>query len=68
MGEVDAAAAAGERVVRDGWNLRSGHVLTDIAKLAAAIAPFKAPGTEQFLDQASELLTTRGPAPATLPG
>lgn len=26
MGEIDAAAAAGERVVREAWNLHSGHV------------------------------------------
>jgi tetratricopeptide (TPR) repeat protein len=61
MGEVDAAAAAGERVVREAWNLHSGHVFGEVAQLAAAIAPFGTPAATDFLDQARELLAARGP-------
>ena len=62
MGEVDAAAAAGEQVVREAWNLHSGHVFGEVAQLAAAIAPFGTPAATDFLDQARELLAARGPA------
>jgi transcriptional regulator with XRE-family HTH domain/tetratricopeptide (TPR) repeat protein len=63
MGEVDAAAAAAERVVREAWNLHSGHVFGEVADLVAAIAPFGTPAASEFLDQAHELLTARGPQP-----
>jgi transcriptional regulator with XRE-family HTH domain/tetratricopeptide (TPR) repeat protein len=60
MGEVDAAAAAAERVVREAWNLHSGHVFGEVAQLVSAIAPFGTPVARDFLDQAHELLAARG--------
>lgn len=63
MGEIDAAAAAAERVVREAWNLHSGHVFGEVAELVAAITPFGTPVASEFLDQAHELLTARGPGP-----
>jgi hypothetical protein len=63
MGEIDAAAAAGEQVVRQAWNLTSGHVFADVANLVAAIEPFGAPVARDFLDQARELLEALGSAP-----
>jgi transcriptional regulator with XRE-family HTH domain/tetratricopeptide (TPR) repeat protein len=62
MGEVDAAAAAAERVVREAWNLNSGHVFGEVADLVAAMAPFGTPVASEFLDQARELLAARRPA------
>jgi len=67
MGEIDAAAAAGLLVVSDAWNLHSSHVFGEVGQLAAAIAPLGAPEAQEFLEQAHELLTARGPAPAVLP-
>jgi hypothetical protein len=63
MGEIDAAAAAAERVVREAWNLHSGHVFGEVADLVAAITPFGTRAASDFLDQARELLTARRPAP-----
>lgn len=63
MGEVDAAAAAAERVVREAWKLHSGHVFGEVEQLVSAIAPFGTPVARDFLDQASELLAARGPRP-----
>ena len=63
MGEVDAAAAAAERVVREAWNLHSGHVFGEVAQLVSAIAPFGTPVARDFLDQAHELLAARGSGP-----
>jgi tetratricopeptide (TPR) repeat protein len=63
MGEVDAAAAAAERVVREAWNLHSGHVFGEVADLVRAMAPFGTPVASEFLDQAHELLAARGPRP-----
>ncbi len=62
MGEVDAAAAAGEQVVREAWNLHSGHVFEEIAGLAAAIKLYRTPAASDFLDEALELLAGRAPA------
>jgi transcriptional regulator with XRE-family HTH domain len=61
MGEIDAAAAAAERVVHEAWNLHSGHVFGEVAGLVAAITPFGTPVAGDFLDQARELLAARGP-------
>ena len=61
MGGADAAAAAGEQIVREAWNLHSGHVFSEIAQLAAAIAPSRTPAAADFLSQARELLTARAP-------
>jgi transcriptional regulator with XRE-family HTH domain len=60
MREVDAAAAAAERVVREAWNLHSGHVFAEVAQLVAAIAPYGTPVARDFLDQAHDLLAARG--------
>ncbi len=61
MGEIDAAAAAGERVVREAWNLHSGHVSGEVAELVAVIASLGATAASGFLEQARELLAARGP-------
>jgi transcriptional regulator with XRE-family HTH domain len=63
MGEVDAAAAAAERVVREAWNLHSGHVFGEVGQLVSAIAPFGTPTAQDFLEQAHELLAARGLRP-----
>ncbi len=60
MGEIDAAAAAGEHVVREAWNLHSSHVFGEVAKLARELAGYKTPVAADFLDQARELLEARG--------
>ena len=68
MGEIDAAAAAAERVIHEAWNLHSGHVFVEVAGLVATITPFSTPVASDFLDQARELLAARGPGsnrPAT---
>ncbi len=62
MGEVEAAAAAGEQVIREAWNLHSRHVFGEIAELATAIKSFATPAANDFLDQARELLSAREPA------
>jgi transcriptional regulator with XRE-family HTH domain len=61
LAEIDAAAAAGEHIVQEAWNLHSGHVFGEVAQLAAALRPFSSPVTSDFLDQAHELLTARAP-------
>jgi transcriptional regulator with XRE-family HTH domain len=61
LGEIDAAAAAAERVVHEAWNLHSGHVFGEVAGLVAAITPFGTPVASDFLGQARELLAARGP-------
>jgi transcriptional regulator with XRE-family HTH domain len=63
MGEIDAAAAAAERVVHEAWSLHSGHVFGEVAGLVAAIEPFGTTVAGDFLDQAHELLAARGPNP-----
>jgi transcriptional regulator with XRE-family HTH domain len=65
LGEVEAAVAAGEQVIREAWNLHSRHVFGEIAELVAAIKTFATPTATDFLDQAQELLSAREP---TLPG
>jgi len=62
MGEVEAAAAAGEQVVREAWNLHSRQVFGEIAELAVGIKAFGSPVASDFLDQARELLAAREPA------
>ena len=44
MGEVDAAAAAGERMVQEAWNLHSGHVFGDVTALIGVIEPYQDAG------------------------
>jgi len=61
MGEIHAAAAAGDRVVHEAWNLHSGRVFGEVAELVAAIAPLGATAANGFLDQAGELLAARRP-------
>lgn len=65
LGEIDAAAAAGLRVVNDAWNLHSGHVFGEVTHLLAEIEPHGGPEAKEFTAQARELLAAR--APATLP-
>jgi transcriptional regulator with XRE-family HTH domain len=62
--EIDAAAAAGQQVIRDAWNLRSGHVFDEITQLAEAISGFDAAEARDFLDQAHDLLAARRQTPA----
>jgi hypothetical protein len=59
MGEIDAAAAAGDRVVHEAWNLHSGRVFGEVTELVAALAPLGATAASRFLDQARELLAAR---------
>ena len=63
MGEVDAAAAAAERVVREAWSLHSGHVFGEVAELVSAMKPLGTPVVRDFLDQAHELLAARRSEP-----
>jgi transcriptional regulator with XRE-family HTH domain len=67
MGEIDAAAAAAEQVVREAWNLHSGHVFEEVTQLTAAIDQSATPAARDFLEQARELLNARGPRPDTKP-
>ena len=60
MGELEPAAAAGEQVVSEAWNLHSGHVFGEVAQLAAAMASFRTTAASDFLDQARQLLVARG--------
>lgn len=60
LGEIDAAAAAGEQLVRDAWNLQSGHVFGEVAQLRAALARLESGCAADFLDQARELLACPG--------
>jgi DNA-binding XRE family transcriptional regulator/tetratricopeptide (TPR) repeat protein len=62
MGDLDAAAAAAENVVREAWSLHSGHVFTEVAQLQAALSPAGTPVTKDFLSQARDLLQARAPA------
>jgi hypothetical protein len=62
MGAVDAAAACGERMVREAWNLDSGHVFDDARALMRVIEPSQARAASDFLEQARELLAARAPA------
>jgi transcriptional regulator with XRE-family HTH domain len=59
LGEVDAAAAAAERVVQEAWGLHSGHVFAEVRQLVSAIAPFRTLVAKDFLDQAHDLLAAR---------
>jgi transcriptional regulator with XRE-family HTH domain len=61
LGEIDAAAAAGEQLVHDAWNLHSSHVFGEVAQLRAALDRFDALVAADFLDQARELLAARAP-------
>jgi tetratricopeptide (TPR) repeat protein len=61
MGEIDAAAAAGERIVGEAWNLHSGHVFAEVAELTTALAASHASAARDFLGQAHDLLSARAP-------
>jgi tetratricopeptide (TPR) repeat protein len=61
MGDVEAAAAAGQQVVSEAWNLHSGHVFGEVVQLSNAIAAFRTHQASDFLDQAHELLAARQP-------
>jgi tetratricopeptide (TPR) repeat protein len=62
LGNLEAAAAVGEQIVAEAWMLHSGHVLNEVADLAAALDPFRAVVASGFLEQARELLAARRPA------
>jgi hypothetical protein len=62
MGDLDAAAAAAENVVREAWSLHSGHVFAEVAQLRTALAEADTPVAKEFLDQARDLLQARAPA------
>ncbi len=65
-GDIGHAAAVGERIVADGWHLRSRHVEGDIASLLASIEPARSRAASGFIEQAREFLGSRAPArPAT---
>jgi tetratricopeptide (TPR) repeat protein len=65
MGDIAAAAAAGENVVHEAWSLHSGHVFAEVAQLTAALAAADTPVARDFLDQAHDLLNARAPIPDT---
>lgn len=58
-GEIDHAAAVGELIVADAWDLRSRHVQEDIASLLARIEPAQSSPARDFTDLAREFLATR---------
>jgi transcriptional regulator with XRE-family HTH domain len=58
-GDIDQAAAIGELIIADAWDLQSGHVQNDIAALAASIAPARSRSAAAFTEQARELLAAR---------
>ena len=58
-GDIDHAAAVGELVIADAWNLRSKHVQGDIAALAASIAPARSSVARAFTEQARDFLAAR---------
>lgn len=59
LGDLDHAAAIGERIVADAWNLSSNHVRIEVASLATAIGATGAPPASAggFLARAQELLS-----------
>ena len=64
IGDVDAAAAVGETIVQEAWDLHSGHVFAEVSALARAITAVRTPAAGGFLAQARELLVARAPGTA----
>ena len=58
-GDIDQAAAIGELIIADAWDLQSRHVQNDIAALAASIGPARCRSAGTFTEQARELLAAR---------
>jgi len=58
-GDIDQAAAIGELIIADAWDLQSRHVQGDIAALAASIGPARSRTAGTFTEQARELLAAR---------
>jgi len=62
-GDIGHAAAIGEMIVADAWQLRSRHVQGDIAGLFASIEPARSREAADFTAQAREFLAARGHPP-----
>ena len=58
-GDIDQAAAIGELIIADAWDLQSRHVHNDIAALAASIGPARSRSAATFTEQAREFLAAR---------
>lgn len=58
-GDIDQAAAIGELIIADAWDLQSRHVQNDIAELLASIEPTRSHAAGDFTEQAREFLTAR---------
>ena len=58
-GDIDQAAAIGELIIADAWDLQSRHVQNDIAALLASIGPARSRSAGTFTEQARELLAAR---------
>jgi len=58
-GDIDQAAAIGELIIADAWDLQSRHVQDDIAALVASIRPARSSSAGTFTDQAREFLAAR---------
>jgi hypothetical protein len=56
---MEEAAAVGERVIGEAWNLNSRHVDEEIAGLAAVIRQRAPASGRDFLVHANEYLTAR---------
>jgi len=58
-GELDQAAQVGEQVVADAWQLRSTHVVSDVAQLVQVIDPSQSASTFRFVRAARQLLAVQ---------
>jgi transcriptional regulator with XRE-family HTH domain len=60
-GDIGHAAAVGEQIITDAWNMRSRHVEGDIAALLASIEPAGSRSASEFTGLAREFLAARRP-------
>ena len=58
-GDIDHAAAIGELIIADAWDLQSRHVQGDIAALPASIGSARSRTAGAFTEQAREFLAAR---------
>ena len=58
-GDIDQAAAIGELIITDAWDLQSRHVQNDIAALLASIEPGRPHSASAFTEQAREFLAAQ---------
>ena len=58
-GDIGHAAAIGELIIADAWDVRSRHVQGDIAALLASIEPAGSRSASGFTEQAREFLAAR---------